>query len=112
MVFSKFCFATVAFSLLAGQPQGVSGWGFMGHKAVADVAQRYLTPNSLSKALEILDKTEATACDDTPNHGRPFANLSEAANWADCINRRGGIPAYHWTKPLHFAYFPDTRTSW
>jgi hypothetical protein len=42
-----------------------------------------------------------------------FANLSEAANWADCINHRdSGIVGFGWTKPLHFAYFPRKRDNW
>jgi hypothetical protein len=62
----------------------ITCWGDMGHRTVALLAQKYLTP----EASQLLDELLAN------DQGYDF---SDAATWADTIKRK--LP---YTKPWHY----------
>jgi hypothetical protein len=68
-------------------------WGPTGHRVVAEIAQRNLTPAAQAKVSHLLD-------------GR---TLAEVANWPDDLR---SDPRFDKYKPLHFATVKDGLTSY
>jgi hypothetical protein len=69
------------------------GWGPTGHRVVAEIAQRHLTPAAQAKVSSLLD-------------GR---TLADVANWPDELR---SDPRFDKYKPLHFATVKDGVTSY
>ena len=74
----------VATLLLFTLPTSASAWGPTGHRVVAEIAQRHLTPAAQSRVSSLLD-------------GR---TLADVANWPDDLR---SDPRFDKYKPLHFA---------
>jgi hypothetical protein len=66
----------------------VFAWGPTGHRVVAEIAQRHLTPAARERVASLL---------------RGYS-LAEVANWADELRSEPRFDKY---KPLHFATVPD-----
>ncbi|HEY6342999.1 MAG TPA: S1/P1 nuclease [Bryobacteraceae bacterium] len=66
----------------------VQGWGPTGHRVVAEIAQRHLTPVARERTAKLLHEY----------------SLAEVANWADELRSE---PRYDKYKRLHFATVPD-----
>lgn len=73
----------VATSLLLTLPTSAYAWGPTGHRVVAEIAQRHLTPAAQAKVSRLLD-------------GR---TLADVANWPDDLR---SDPRFDKYKPLHF----------
>jgi hypothetical protein len=71
----------------------VHAWGPTGHRVVAEIAQRHLTPAAQAKVSRILG-------------GR---SLADVANWPDELR---SDPRFDKYKPLHFATVPDGVASY
>ena len=74
----------VATLLVLTLPTSTSAWGPTGHRVVAEIAQRHLTPAAQAKVASLLD-------------GRTMADV---ANWPDDLR---SDPRFDKYKPLHFA---------
>ena len=74
----------VATSLLLTLAPSAHAWGPTGHRVVAEIAQRHLTPAAQAKVSSLLD-------------GR---TLADVANWPDDLR---SDPRFDKYKPLHFA---------
>ena len=74
----------VATLLLLTLPTSTSAWGPTGHRVVAEIAQRHLTPAAQARVSSLLD-------------GR---TLADVANWPDDLR---SDPRFDKYKPLHFA---------
>ncbi|HEX7335185.1 MAG TPA: S1/P1 nuclease [Pyrinomonadaceae bacterium] len=74
----------VATFLLLTLPTSAYAWGPTGHRVVAEIAQRHLTPAAQSRVSRLLD-------------GR---TLADVANWPDDLR---SDPRFDKYKPLHFA---------
>lgn len=74
----------VATFLLLSLPASAHAWGPTGHRVVAEIAQRHLTPAAQTKVSGLLD-------------GR---TLADVANWPDDLR---SDPRFDKYRPLHFA---------
>lgn len=83
----------VATFLLLTLTPSANAWGPTGHRVVAEIAQRHLTPAAQVKVSLILD-------------GR---TLADVANWPDELR---SDPRYDKYKPLHFATVKNGLTSY
>lgn len=83
----------VATLLLLTLTPSANAWGPTGHRVVAEIAQRHLTPAAQVKVSLILD-------------GR---TLADVANWPDELR---SDPRYDKYKPLHFATVKNGLTSY
>jgi hypothetical protein len=81
-----------AFLLLSLTPVA-HAWGPIGHRVVAEIAQRHLTPAAQAKVSSLLG-------------GR---TLADVANWPDELR---SDPRFDKYKPLHFATVPDGVASY
>jgi hypothetical protein len=72
-------------------PLAVHGWGATGHRVVADIAQRHLSPKAQAAVSELLD-------------GRSMADVS---TWMDEVRRD---PKYRHTSTWHWVTIPDGQT--
>lgn len=83
----------VATLLLLTLPTSAFAWGPTGHRVVAEIAQRHLTPAAQIKVSQLLD-------------GR---TLADVANWPDELR---SDPRFDKYRPLHFATVKDGLTSY
>lgn len=83
----------VATLLLLSLPSSALAWGATGHRVVAEIAQRHLTPAAQAKVSSILN-------------GR---TLADVANWPDELR---SDPRFDKYKLLHFATVKDGLTSY
>lgn len=83
----------VATLLLLTLPTSAFAWGSTGHRVVAEIAQRHLTPAAKKKVSQLLD-------------GR---TLADVANWPDELR---SDPRFDKYRPLHFATVKDGLTSY
>ena len=83
----------VATSLLLTLVPSAHAWGPTGHRVVAEIAQRHLTPAAQAKVSSLLE-------------GR---TLADVANWPDDLR---SDPRFDKYKPLHFATVKDGVTSY
>ena len=83
----------VAMLLLLTLPTSAHAWGPTGHRVVAEIAQRHLTPAAQAKVSQLLD-------------GR---TLADVANWPDELR---SDPRFDKYKPLHFATVKDGIASY
>lgn len=83
----------VATLLVLTLPSSALAWGATGHRVVAEIAQRHLTPAAQAKVSSILN-------------GR---TLADAANWPDELR---SDPRFDKYKLLHFATVKDGLTSY
>jgi hypothetical protein len=83
----------VATLLLLTLTPSANAWGPTGHRVVAEIAQRHLTPAAQAKVSLILD-------------GR---TLADVANWPDDLR---SDPRYNKYLPLHFATVKNGLTSY
>ena len=74
--------------MAAGLAPLMQGWGPTGHRVVAEIAQRHLTPAAQQKVTSLL-------------HGR---SLADVANWPDELR---SDPKFDKYKRLHFSTVPD-----
>src|SRR5215213_2569277 len=89
----SFRLKVVATLLLLTLPHSAYAWGPTGHRVVAEIAQRHLTPAAQAKVSSLLD-------------GR---TLADVANWPDELR---SDPRFNKYKPLHFATVEDGITSY
>jgi hypothetical protein len=68
----------------------LAAWGDLGHRVVAELAERQLRPATRERALALLADDEA-------------ADLAAVAGWADRIR---DLPQYDWARPLHYVNLP------
>jgi hypothetical protein len=85
--------AALAALLLANLTPTAQAWGPTGHRVVAEIAQRHLTPAARIKVSELLG-------------GR---TLADVANWPDELR---SDPRFDKYKPLHYATVPDGVASY
>jgi hypothetical protein len=85
--------AALAALLLANLTPTTQAWGPTGHRVVAEIAQRHLTPAARIKVSELLG-------------GR---TLADVANWPDELR---SDPRFDKYKPLHYATVPDGVASY
>lgn len=83
----------VATLLLLSLTPTTYAWGPTGHRVVAEIAQRHLTPAAQAKVASLLD-------------GR---TLADVANWPDDLR---SDPRFDKYKPLHFATVEDGLASY
>lgn len=83
--------AALLLALLVAGP--ASAWGNLGHRVIADLAERQLDPPTRERIAELLAL-----------EGK--SRLHEVANWAD--DMREGEP-FRWTVPLHYINFHRGR---
>lgn len=83
----------VATLLLLTVTSSAYAWGPTGHRVVAEIAQRHLTPAAQAKVSRLLD-------------GR---TLADVANWPDELR---SDPRFDKYKPLHFATVKNGLTSY
>jgi hypothetical protein len=83
----------VASLLLLTQTPSAYAWGPTGHRVIAEIAQRHLTPAAQAKVSSLLD-------------GR---TLADVANWPDDLR---SDPRFDKYKPLHFATVKDGLASY
>ena len=83
----------VATLLLLTLPSSAFAWGPTGHRVVAEIAQRHLTPAAQAKVSKLLD-------------GR---TLADVANWPDELR---SDPRFDKYRPIHFATVKDGLTSY
>jgi S1/P1 Nuclease len=83
----------VATLLLLTLRTSAFAWGPTGHRVVAEIAQRHLTPVAQTKVSQLLD-------------GR---TLADVANWPDELR---SDPRFDKYRPLHFATVKDGLTSY
>jgi len=83
----------VATFLLLSLTSSAYAWGPTGHRVVAEIAQRHLTPAAQAKVSSLLD-------------GR---TLADVANWPDELR---SDPRFDKYKPLHFATVKDGVASY
>lgn len=83
----------VATLLVLTLPASAFAWGPTGHRVVAEIAQRHLTPAAQKKVSQLLD-------------GR---TLADVANWPDELR---SDPRFDKYRPLHFATVKDGLTSY
>lgn len=83
----------VATLLLLTLAPSAYGWGPVGHRVVAEIAQRHLTPAAQAKVSSLLE-------------GRTLADVS---NWPDELRSDSRFDKY---KPIHFATVKDGVTSY
>jgi|SRR5271163_2010325 len=80
---SRLCYLLfIATSILISP---VYTWGTLGHRTVAYVAEKYLTPSAASFTANLLENED----------------ISEAAIWADEL-KFSHCPGWQFTKPWHF----------
>jgi len=72
--------------ILGAAIQSVSGYGELGHRTVAYVAEKYLTPEAKLLTNELLANNNSW-------------DISDAAIWADMVKRK---PEYRHTGAWHF----------
>lgn len=84
----KLLLKIVATFLLLSLAPSAHAWGPTGHRVVAEIAQRHLTPAAQAKVSSLLG-------------GR---TLADVANWPDELR---SDPRFDKYKPLHFATVPD-----
>ena len=85
--------AALAALLLANLTPTAQAWGPTGHRVVAEIAQRHLTPAARIKVSKLLG-------------GR---TLADVANWPDELR---SDPRFDKYKPLHYATVPDGVASY
>jgi hypothetical protein len=85
--------AVVSTLLLLNLAPSAHAWGPTGHRVVAEIAQRHLTPAARVKVNQILG-------------GR---NLADVANWPDELRSNPRFDKY---KPLHYATVPNGVASY
>ena len=83
----------VATLLLLTLAPSAYGWGPVGHRVVAEIAQRHLTPAAQAKVTSLLE-------------GRTLADVS---NWPDELR---SDPRFDKYKPIHFATVKDGVASY
>lgn len=83
----------VATLLLLSFVPSAQAWGPTGHRVVAEIAQRHLTPAAQAKVNRLLD-------------GR---TLADVANWPDDLR---SDPRFDKYRPLHFATVPNGVASY
>ena len=83
----------VATLLLLSLPSSAYAWGPTGHRVVAEIAQRHLTPAAQARVSSLLD-------------GR---TLADVANWPDELR---SDPRFDKYRPLHFATVKDGLASY
>lgn len=76
-------------ALCAASP--ARAWSERGHRLVATLAERQLSPAALAQVRELL-------------HGEPEPSLAGVAVWADAMREQ---PDYAWTAPLHYVHLRD-----
>lgn len=83
--------------LLLGMPLAAHAWGPLGHRLVAELAERQLDPAIAPELRRLLDESGASS-------------LAEIANWADDV-REGlnGDELSRRTRRMHFVNFADSR---
>jgi hypothetical protein len=86
-------FQVVATVLLLTLAPSAHAWGPTGHRVVAEIAQRHLTPAAQAKVSSLLN-------------GR---TLADVANWPDDLR---SDPRFDKYKPLHFATVKDGLASY
>ena len=79
--------------LLLTLPTSAFAWGPTGHRVVAAIAQRHLTPTAQNKVSQLLD-------------GR---TLADVVNWPDELR---SDPRFDKYRPLHYATVKDGLTSY
>jgi hypothetical protein len=89
----NFLFGVVATSLLVSLTPSAYAWGPTGHRVVAEIAQRHLTPKAQARVARLLG-------------GR---TLADVANWPDELR---SDPRFDKYKPLHFATVPNGVVSY
>src|ERR1041385_4297926 len=85
--------AALAALLLVSLTPTAQAWGPTGHRVVAEIAQRHLTPSARIKVSKLLG-------------GR---TLADVANWPDELR---SDPRFDKYKPLHYATVPDGVASY
>ena len=93
MLNKRILLKVVATFLLLTLPSSAYAWGPTGHRVVAEIAQRHLTPAAQAKVSSLLD-------------GR---TLADVANWPDELR---SDPRFDKYKPLHFATVKDGVASY
>jgi hypothetical protein len=73
--------------LILAAPAAACAWGEDGHKIIADIAARELTPQAAAQVKDLLNGWEMT----------------DVASWADHVRSE---PKYQWTAPLHYVNVP------
>jgi hypothetical protein len=73
-------------------------WGDAGHRMIAVIAERFLTPEARRQVDQILADENAFCVGECP-----VKNLQDAANWADCVRP---LKAYAYTYAWHFDDIP------
>lgn len=89
----NFFLGSVATLLLLNLAPSAHAWGATGHRVVAEIAQRHLTPVAQAKVARLLG-------------GR---SLADVANWPDELRSEPRFDKY---KPLHFATVKDGVASY
>ena len=89
----KISLAVVGVLLLVSLTPSAHAWGPTGHRVVAEIAQRHLTPVARARVYRLLG-------------GR---TLADVANWPDELR---SDPRFDKYKPLHFATVPDGVASY
>ncbi|HEU4506771.1 MAG TPA: S1/P1 nuclease [Pyrinomonadaceae bacterium] len=84
---------TIATLLVLTLPASAFAWGPTGHRVVAEIAQRHLTPAARKKVSQLLE-------------GR---TLADVANWPDELR---SDPRFDKYRPLHFATVKDGLSSY
>jgi hypothetical protein len=89
---------TIALAVLQlAMPLSAHAWGPLGHRVVAELAERQLDPAIVPEIRRLLDKSGAS-------------NLAEVANWADDVrDSPDGGELSRKTKRMHFVNFADSR---
>lgn len=81
--------------IVAGVPQSPA-FGPDGHRIVAELAQRRLSPPAMEHVGALLARG-------------PDTSLADIANWADDVRK---TPEYRWSAPLHYVNFPRSSCNY
>lgn len=83
--------------LLLAVPLIAQAWGPLGHRLVAELAERQLDPSIVPELHRLLDESGASS-------------LAEVANWADDVREgRNGDELSRQTRRMHFVNFADSH---
>ena len=91
---SRILIVSVCLSLI---PNGVFGWGTIGHEMIANLAWEQLCNDTRDVIQTILGPVNSTQT------GSPLAAI---ADWADQVRNH-----YHWSSPLHYIDIQDGEIS-
>ena len=99
----RFLLAFAAIAFVAANPPPALAWGESGHRIVASIAERMLTPEARAEVDRILADERAFGVPECP-----VTNLQDAARWADCVRP---LKAYAYTATWHFDDIPLCRAA-